>query len=53
MKIKLCDICDYEVEKRGKIEPHWVHLHGSVFCMTTVAEVNGEHFITKKEDIND
>jgi hypothetical protein len=47
MKPKLCDHCDYEVEKRGEIEPHWVHLHGSVFCMTTVATVKGIHYIKK------
>lgn len=47
MKPKFCENCDYEVEKRGKIEPHWVHLHGSVFCMTTVATVKGQHFIMK------
>lgn len=46
MKPKFCDYCAYEVEKRGKIEPEWVHLHGSVFCMVTVATVNGSHFIS-------
>lgn len=50
MKDKFCDTCNYQVIKRGKKEPEWVHLHGSVFCMTTVATVNGVHYIEKRKN---
>lgn len=51
MTPKFCDYCAYEVEKRGILEPEWVHLHGSVFCMTTVATVKGIHYIKKIDTI--
>lgn len=37
-----CDHCGSAVYVRGIQEPEWVHYHGSVFCMTTTAAVDGK-----------
>lgn len=49
MVIKFCDFCNYEIQKQGRLEPEYVHLHGSVFCMTTVATYKGKHYLKRNE----
>lgn len=38
-----CDCCGDEVVVRGDQEPEYVHRHGSIFCLMSVAMVNGKN----------
>lgn len=49
----ICDHCQCAVYVRGVHEREWVHYHGSVFCMTTYASVDGVHYLDPVTTVKD